>query len=294
MEGSKMSKALAKSESSIVSSLGERIQSVVAEGDLSKLNAAERMKYYGLLCESLGLNPMTKPFEYIKFRDGKLQLYATKDCSQQLRRVHKVSVTDIERSYDEASGDYEVVCKVRDGEGRCDCDLGVVNMKANKAMSSGDRKMTAVTKAKRRATLSLCGLGFLDESEVVDIEGATLVPAEVIHQTTRIDSELPVPNTPQIEIPTPTPGPRELPIPEEIGHVGAKKLWAKCFEAFNVARKEDLPDDSEEVKANDARRQEAFDTMSSMLKNAGVDKVKDLSVEDARKIEAALAEWTPF
>ena len=33
--------------------------------------------------------------------------------------------------------------------------------------------MKAVTKAKRRVTLSICGLGFMDESEVADVPEAT-------------------------------------------------------------------------------------------------------------------------
>ncbi len=38
--------------------------------------------------------------------------------------------------------------------------------------------MKAVTKAKRRVTLSICGLGMLDETEVVTIPGAEIVDVE--------------------------------------------------------------------------------------------------------------------
>ena len=40
-------------------------------GDLALLTAGERLSYYGKVCESLGLNPLTKPFQYIRL-NGKL------------------------------------------------------------------------------------------------------------------------------------------------------------------------------------------------------------------------------
>ena len=61
-------------------------------GDLSKLTTTERVAYITRVCESLGLNPLTKPFEYILL-NGRLRLYATKDCTEQLRKVHGVSVS---------------------------------------------------------------------------------------------------------------------------------------------------------------------------------------------------------
>jgi hypothetical protein len=55
-----------------------RIEQVLLAGDLSKLNPDERVSYYLKVCDSLGLNPATKPFEYITL-NGKLTLYARKD-----------------------------------------------------------------------------------------------------------------------------------------------------------------------------------------------------------------------
>ena len=94
------------------------LERVVVGGDLSKLSAEERMTYYRDVCESVGLNPLTRPFEYITL-NGKLTLYARKDCTDQLRAIHGVSVTDL---LDEMRGDYLyiVTCKVRDAKGRVD------------------------------------------------------------------------------------------------------------------------------------------------------------------------------
>ena len=53
------------------------IEKVIIGGDLSKLSPQERTSYYMSVCESLILNPLTKPFEYINL-NGKLTLYATR------------------------------------------------------------------------------------------------------------------------------------------------------------------------------------------------------------------------
>ena len=63
--------------------LPEMLEQVVMSGDLAQLTATERMNYYGKVCESLGLNPLTKPFQYIRL-NGKLTLYASKDATEQL------------------------------------------------------------------------------------------------------------------------------------------------------------------------------------------------------------------
>src|SRR5581483_8218569 len=50
------------------------IEAVVIKGDLAQLTPAQRVDYYRALCESLGLNPFTRPFDYINL-NNKLTLY---------------------------------------------------------------------------------------------------------------------------------------------------------------------------------------------------------------------------
>lgn len=149
---------------------GDLIESVIVKGDLSKLTPAERSRYYGEVCRSVGLNPLTKPFEYIVL-NGKLTLYALRNCTDQLRSLHNVSVVDLSES--ERDGVYIVTCKVQNGDGRTDVAKGAVTLGGLKGDALCNAIMKAETKAKRRATLSICGLGWLDESEVETI------PAEV-------------------------------------------------------------------------------------------------------------------
>lgn len=151
----------------------EIMEAVIARGDLVQLNAEERGKYYVRVCDSIGLNPMTRPFEYINL-NGKLTLYARKDATDQLRNIHKVSVTDLIES--EHEGVFVVTAKVALPDGRTDAAKGAVAISGLKGDALANALMKAETKAKRRATLSICGLGFLDESEIETIPAAAKAP----------------------------------------------------------------------------------------------------------------------
>jgi hypothetical protein len=145
---------------------GSLIESVIIKGDLAKLSPAERANYYATVCKSLGLNPLTKPFDYITL-NSKLVLYALRACTDQLRTIHGVSV--IEMTDADREGVHIVTCKVSNKDGRTDVARGAVNISGLKGENLANAMMKAETKAKRRATLSICGLGFLDETEIEDI-----------------------------------------------------------------------------------------------------------------------------
>jgi hypothetical protein len=139
------------------------IEAVIARGDIAKLTPDERARFYVKVCESIGLNPMTRPFEYLTL-NGKLILYARKDATDQLRSIHGVSVTDLTQM--ERNEVLTIVAKVTNKEGRSDMATGAVHIGGLKGEPLANAFMKAETKAKRRATLSICGLGFLDESEL--------------------------------------------------------------------------------------------------------------------------------
>ncbi|EAL4032349.1 hypothetical protein AB2S84_000410 [Campylobacter coli] len=135
----------------------------LVKGDLSKLSDVERASYVKNLCESLGLNMLTNPFEYIVL-NGKLTLYANKSATDQLRQIRKVSITKTEVA--QVGDIYMVTAYAATPDGRTDCDTGALNIKNLGGDNLANAIMKAITKAKRRVTLSICGLGMLDESEL--------------------------------------------------------------------------------------------------------------------------------
>jgi hypothetical protein len=165
------------------------MENIIADGDLSKLTAKQRVEYYQKTCESLGLNPLTRPFEYQRF-NGKIVLYARKECSEQLRFLHKVSIIKIEK---EIMNDcYVVTAHAKTADGKEDAATGAVSIAGLKGEALSNAYMKCETKAKRRVTLSICGLGFTDESEIASIPNAQAV--NINHDTGEIVEEAkPVP-----------------------------------------------------------------------------------------------------
>jgi hypothetical protein len=142
------------------------VAKLVLKGDLSAMSQTEKVEYYNIFCNNLGLNPVTRPFEIITFK-GKETLYARKDATDQLRKINKVSVYDL-RSEKVGEDIYKVIPYGIDGSGRKDVGTGVIAIQGLKGENLANAIMKAETKAKRRLTLSLCGLGIMDESEMGD------------------------------------------------------------------------------------------------------------------------------
>jgi len=145
---------------------GTTVERVLLDGDLGKLSAAQRVTYYGKVCDSLGLNPLTRPFEYLVL-NNKLTLYARREATEQLRKLHHVSLTIAARELVEDT--YLVTARAVLPNGRTDESIGAKSIANLKGEARANAMMTAETKAKRRVTLSICGLGLLDETEVADI-----------------------------------------------------------------------------------------------------------------------------
>lgn len=147
------------------------IEQVLLGGDLSKLSTEQRLTYYQRTCESLGLNPLTKPFDYLTL-NGKTVLYARKDATEQLRMIHDISIDPKTFTREVIEGIYVVTAPASMPSGRTDVSTGAVAIDGLKGEARANAMMKAETKAKRRVTLSICGLGMLDETEVGSIPGA--------------------------------------------------------------------------------------------------------------------------
>lgn len=162
----------------------EIIQNLVLNGDLSKMTEAQKVAYYQMFCQSLGLNHLTQPFQIIKFQ-GKEKLYATKDCTEQLRKIHGVSIIDLQSQ--NLGGVYVVTAKAQDANGKTDASTGAVTIEGLKGENLANALMKAETKAKRRVTLSICGMGMLDESELDTMPNHTTEPIQPKETVTNLN-----------------------------------------------------------------------------------------------------------
>ena len=149
------------------------IAKLVLKGDISAMTPSEKVEYYNIFCNNLGLNPITQPFDIIKFK-GKETLYAKRAATEQLRKINGVSIYDLKTEVTEE------ICKSTaygiDKHGRKDVSTGVVSLTGLLDENLANAMMKAETKAKRRLTLSLCGLGIMDESEVEGLPMEDITP----------------------------------------------------------------------------------------------------------------------
>lgn len=171
------------------------IEQVLVMGDLAKLTPDQRNLYYKAVCESLGLNPLTRPFEYITL-NGRLTLYARKDCTDQLRKIHGVSIRIVDRT--SVDGVMIITAQATDKSGRVDESTGAVSVSNLRGEALANATMKAETKAKRRVTLSICGLGFTDESEIDGIPNARVGEPQT-HPVARLTAAPPPSPHPQAE-----------------------------------------------------------------------------------------------
>jgi hypothetical protein len=149
------------------------IDSIVLRGDLSGLGPAERARFYVQMCEGLGLNPHAQPFAFLRL-NGKEILYATRGATDQLAAMHRVNrkIIDGPKVIDLAGTKLVyAVCEASMPNGRVETATATVPL-----TDPVNVLMKAETKAKRRATLSILGLGVLDELEIETIPAGAQEP----------------------------------------------------------------------------------------------------------------------
>lgn len=154
------------------------VESIILKGDISGLSSKQKIQYYKIYCSRLGLDPQAQPFKILKLQ-GKETLYLDRSGAQQLNKLHNVSHEITSR---EKADDLYIVTAKASSNGRYTESIGAVNISALKGDNLANAMMKAETKAKRRSTLDLLGLGILDETEIETIPKAEVVSIEDVEK----------------------------------------------------------------------------------------------------------------
>lgn len=160
------------------------ISSIVINGDTSKLTQQQKVDYYRLFCERVGLDPLSQPFKLLRL-NGREVLYCDRTGAQQLNKIHKVS-HEI-KARETVNGCYVVTVQAMTPDNRRTESIGAVPIDNLKGDQLCNAMMKAETKAKRRSTLDLLGLGILDETETETIHNAQKIDAPAV-----VTAEVPV------------------------------------------------------------------------------------------------------
>ena len=167
------------------------VESMVLRGDISALSPEERAKFYLQMCESLGLSAASQPFALLKL-NGKEVLYPTRGATDQLAAHHRLSRRIVEGpEVRDFGGTKLLFCRaeVTHPNGRVETAIATLPARIDE-----NSLMKLETKAKRRATLSILGLGMLDESEIESIPAGASSTAEAIRVTVTesVSTEIPL------------------------------------------------------------------------------------------------------
>lgn len=149
-------------------------EALIINGDLSKLHPSDKVVYYKGYCERIGLDPFTKPFDLLRLQ-GREILYLNRSGSAQLCRMHSISHAITSRTLHKDAEIYEVTARAILPDGRYTESLSAVSVAGLKGDNYCNALMKAETKAKRRSTIDLIGLGILDESEITTIANSEKV-----------------------------------------------------------------------------------------------------------------------
>lgn len=156
------------------------VESMVLRGDISVLSAEERARFYLQMCQSLGLSAASQPLAVLKL-NGKEILYPTRGATDQLAAIHRLNrrIIDGPKVIDIAGTKMVyAVCEATHPNGRIETATATVPL-----VDPVNVLMKAETKAKRRATLSILGLGLLDETEIETIPAEAKSPGTPIKVT---------------------------------------------------------------------------------------------------------------
>jgi len=140
--------------------------------DTGSLTAQQRAGYVTALCRALRLNPLTSPVQFIKL-NGKEVLYVTRTATDQLAAIHGLNRKTVRGpEIVDIAGTKIAICAVEVTlpNGRSETATATLPV-ADPAMLY----MKLETKAKRRGTLAILGLGLLAEEEAESIPGAERV-----------------------------------------------------------------------------------------------------------------------
>lgn len=147
----------------------EALKQALAKQDLKGLSEESKMKYLFHLSESLGFNPLTKPFEILSFR-GQEKVYPTKSAASQAAANSGLSFEKTDEEMKEVQSGvwlYKVWYRGTLPDGRADEDMGAVPIyQSDDPGTKCDKQMKAVTKAKRRLALSITGIGLDDRPDM--------------------------------------------------------------------------------------------------------------------------------
>lgn len=153
-------------------------------GDLSKLSGEQRKALYKRTCDSLGINSLTRPFEWVEFYDPdtkgkKLVLYPRAACADQLAYQHRIRVEVLDEK--NVGTLHKVEMRGTLPNGRTETNVAYLDLTDRdgnplRNQRLGNAYMKARTKCKRRLVFGMVGM--MAPPDVEDLRQARVVTVD--------------------------------------------------------------------------------------------------------------------
>lgn len=165
--------AVVKTKDKVPPLVTSDLENLLLKGDLEGMTPEGRVRYYQHRCYEIGLDPLSRPFDYIRVPTDikgifKTVLFLNSDGVDQMRRMRLVS--SIITKEETESGVLKVYVRARQPiiengvviVWREVDDFGAVPVAGIGGLNLANAHMKCITKAHRRATMALLGLGEKD------------------------------------------------------------------------------------------------------------------------------------
>ncbi len=160
-------------------------QKAAMSGNLRALTSDEQWQYYLAMCDHLGLDPVSRPFDWID-QEGKLSLYPNANCAAQLAQKGEISFPEYATEMIGEVFVYRV--RATSNDERELWATGAVPV-GRTALETARAIKKAETQARRRAVFALGGLALTEAEEMYEVGARSYVPDDAIEQS--VDAEAP-------------------------------------------------------------------------------------------------------
>lgn len=150
--------------------LSDAVALAISQQNLKDLSDAQKVEAIRAICAAAQLPVALSPIMLLPGEGGRLVPYVTAAGTNTIRANKRISIAIVDRQT--IDGVHIVRARATASDGTVDESTGAVPTEGLKGVALANALMKAETKAKRRVTLSIAGIGFMDESEIDQVRGA--------------------------------------------------------------------------------------------------------------------------
>lgn len=156
---------IAKAGAADLQKMNSAIIQVSLQKDWKSVPDEVRVRFVSRLCEALNISPVLNPFRFIDMK-GVTVLYADKRAASLIANANRISTEITKELFDKEKQILKIYVRATDPHGVYTDEFAAIHLGSNAGEVRANLEMKCLSKAKRRAILSLKDLSVPDEEEL--------------------------------------------------------------------------------------------------------------------------------